>query len=369
MERLVNSRLHDLNPYQPGRPIEEIQRKYDLKRIVKLASNENPFPISPRVAAAIKGELSMLNLYPDSDSYYLRSEIARFNNVAIENTIVGAGSSEIIKMIMKSFLKPGDKVLTSEKTFLMYRVATIEEMGKQALVEVRMDGSYCYDLDKMLEIVDEQTKIICIANPNNPTGTLLPKEKLLDFIDRIPPDKFIVLDNAYQEYVTDPDHYLDGIGLAVERKNIIVLRTFSKIYALAGLRVGYAVANDSIIYYLNKVRSPFNVTRVSQQAALASLEDEDFRIKSTRINQKNKTVLFDQLQVMGLRPVPSETNFIMFFPEVNIEGLNQRLLKSGVIIRPLKAFGVADAMRVTVGQEEDNEYFVHKLQKTLEEMK
>ncbi len=369
MELLVNANIHELNPYKPGKPIEEIQRKYNLEKVIKLASNENPFPIPDRVAAVIKDEMEMLNFYPDSESYYLREQIARYNGVGIKNVIVGAGSSEIIKMIMKSFLKPGEKVLTSEKTFLMYRVATIEQLGKQGLVEIKMDSQYRFDLDQMLEVMDEQAKVICIANPNNPTGTLLPREKLLDFIDKIPPDKIIVLDNAYHEYVSQPGDYLTGIDMAVSRKNLIVLRTFSKIYALAGLRVGYAIANEDIIYYLNKVRSPFNVTRISQRAAMASLEDDDFKNKSAKLNLKNKKALYARLEAVGLNPIASETNFIMFFPGVDIGELNRRLLMEGVIVRPLQAFDVADAMRVTVGREEDNEYFIHKLRKVLGEMK
>jgi len=215
--------------------------------------------------------------------------------------------------------------------------------------------------------MDESTRIIFIANPNNPTGTMIPKDELMTFIDEVPEDKLIVLDNAYQEYVMDGDNYLDGIDLARNRKNVIVLRTFSKIYALAGLRVGYAVASEDIIFYLGKVKSPFNISRVAQRAAIASLESDDFKNKSADLNSRNRERLFGKLQQMGLSPIPSHANFILFFPGTDIGKLNDSLLREGVIIRPLQPFGFDNAMRVTVGVEEDNEYFLNKLGKVLAE--
>jgi histidinol-phosphate aminotransferase len=214
-------------------------------------------------------------------------------------------------------------------------------------------------------LVDDRTKIIFIANPNNPTGTLLPKSRIADFIETMPDNKLIVLDNAYQEYVDQLDDYMDGLDLALKRKNVIVLRTFSKIYALAGLRIGYAVSNKEVISFLNRVRTPFNVTRVAQAAALSSLENEDFKLRSWRLNNKNKVILFHQLEEMGLKPVPSAANFILFMPEGDINLLNEALLKEGVIIKALAPFGIPNGMRVTVGSEDDNRYFIEKLKKVL----
>ncbi len=367
MKQLVNPNLHDLSPYKPGKPIEEIQRKYNLEKVVKLASNENPFPIPDRVSDAIRDELGSLHFYPDSDSYYLKEKIASYLNVKSENLILGPGSSEVIKMIVRAFLKPGETVLTSDKTFLMYRIASIETSGKESFVQVDMTNDYCYDLNGFRKAMDDKTKIIFIANPNNPTGTMLPKAELLKFIEEVPEDKLVVLDNAYQEYVMDPGNYLDGIDLAVSRKNVIVLRTFSKIYALAGLRVGYAVANEDVIFYLGKVKSPFNISRLAQRAAIASLDCNDFKEKSAALNAKNRDVLFGKLERMGMNPLASQANFILFFPGTDIKVLNERMLQEGVIIRPLQPFGFDNAMRVTVGVEEDNEYFLNKLGKVLAE--
>lgn len=369
MKDLMNPNILDLTPYKPGKPVEEIQRKYNLEKVIKLASNENPFPLPAHVTQAIINEIPKLNTYPCSDSYYLRNLLAKYNKIAAENIVVGSGSVEIIRMIIKAYLKPGEKVLSSEKTFVMYKIATLETAGKMAYVEAPMGDDYTFDLDRMAEMVDARTKIIFITNPNNPTGTMLPRQKIIDFINKMPQDKIIVLDNAYQEYVANQDEYFDGIEMALNRPNVIVLRTFSKVYALAGLRIGYAIANDRAIAYLGRVKAPFNVTRIAQAAAIASLENDDFKNESARLNRKNREKLYKQMTGMGLKVVPSETNFLMFFPETNIPKLNERLLEQGVIIRPIQAFGVPNGMRVSIGVEEDNDFFVKTLQKTLEEMK
>lgn len=370
MKELINPNVLELTPYRPGRPVEEIQRVFNLDRVIKLASNENPFPLPSHVVEAINREISRLNMYPCSDCYYLRNRLAEYNGVSDKNIVVGAGSVELIRMIVKTLLNPGKggKVLTSEKTFVMYKIAAVEEGGKQALVEVPLGDDYRYDLERMYRMVDRETRIIFIANPNNPTGTLLSKKELIDFIDKIPRDIMVVLDNAYQEYVTDAGgeaDYLDAIEMAVSRKNVVVLRTFSKIYALAGLRIGYAVSNEAVISYLARVKAPFNVTRVAQAAALASLQDDEFKINSAALNAKNREELFRRLTQMGLKVVPSKANFLLFFPPVDTAVLNRQLLKEGIIIRPLQAFGIPDGIRVTIGSEEDNEFFVEKLKKVL----
>jgi histidinol-phosphate aminotransferase len=357
-----------LKPYIPGIPLEEIKEKYRLKRVVKLASNENPFPLPENVTKVLQEEIRFLNRYPDSDSHALLKEIARYHGVDQENVIVGSGSVEIIKMIIRTFLKPGQQILSSQNTFVMFKIATVEQAGIQAYVEAQMDEAFRYNLDNLYKLVDEKTKIIFIANPNNPTGTMIPKQKIVDFIEKIPPETFVVLDNAYEEYVSDQQEHLNGIDLAINRKNIIVLRTFSKIYALAGLRIGYGIANQKIINYLNQVRPPFNVTRLAQKAAQASLENDEFKIASARLNHKNRLRLYNQLSDMGFTVIPSETNFLMFLPGMNVSELHQRLLQEGVIIRPLDSFGIPDAVRLTVGFEEDNDFFIEKLKKIQTEM-
>ncbi|HLP59360.1 MAG TPA: histidinol-phosphate transaminase [Candidatus Deferrimicrobium sp.] len=376
MNDLINPNVLELMPYKAGRPVEEIQRLYNIEKVIKLASNENPFPIPPDVVEAITREIANIHTYPCSDSYYLREQVAQYNNVKPENVVIGAGSVELIRMIVKTFLnaRQGEKVLTSDKTFVMYKIAAVEEGGNQAIVEIPLGRDYRYDLDRIARAIYAQTKIIFIANPNNPTGTLLTRKELMDFIDKIPDNIIVVLDNAYQEYVTaagdgSAADYLDGIQLAVSRKNVIVLRTFSKIYALAGLRVGYAIADEEVISYLGRVKAPFNVSRLSQVAALASLKNDEFKNRSARVNAVNRERLFQQLTGLGLKVVPSKANFLLFFPGTDTNDLNERLLKEGVIIRPLHGFGFPDAIRVTVGTEEENDFFMEKLVKVFNEMK
>jgi len=365
MESLLNPNILQISPYVPGKPVEDIQREFNLKKVVKLASNENLLPIPANVRKAIRAELSQVHYYPDSDNYYLRRRLAELNGLQLEQVIIGAGSVELIHMLIRVFLQPGEKVLTSEKTFSLYKIATTEFAGQAAFLETPMDANLCFDLEVMLQRIDKQTKIIFITNPNNPTGTFVPAAAIRRFISSLPNDKIIVLDNAYQEYVDDPENYVTGLDEVQAGKNVIVLRTFSKVYGLAGLRVGYAMAKPEIISILNRVKAPFNVTRVGQCAALASLENDDYRDRSVRMNRSNKAKLFAQLKNMGLRVIPSQTNFLLFFPPMDVAELNRRLLKEGVIIRPTAGFGIPQAMRVTVGLEEENEFFISKLKKVL----
>jgi histidinol-phosphate aminotransferase len=365
MESLVNPNVLQISPYVPGKPVEDIQREFNLEKVVKLASNENMLPIPENVRAAIHDELSQVHTYPDSDNYYLRRRLAALNGLQPEQIIVGAGSVEIIHMLIRTFLKAGEKVLTSEKTFSLYKIACTEFAGQAAFQETPMDENLCFDLKTMARRIDEKTKIIFITNPNNPTGTFIPAAAIRQFIKKVPKDKIIVLDNAYQEYFDNSDDYVSGLDEIQAGKNVVVLRTFSKVYGLAGLRVGYAMARPEIISLLGRVKAPFNVTRIGQRAALASLENDDYKNRSISLNRANKAKLFGQLQSLGLRILPSQTNFLLFFPGVDVTKLNLRLLKEGVIIRPTAGFGIADGMRVTVGLEEDNEFFIAKLKKVL----
>jgi histidinol-phosphate aminotransferase len=365
MESLVNPNILQISPYIPGKPVEEIQREFNLGKVVKLASNENLLPIPENVKKAISDELSQVHYYPDSDNFYLRQRLAVINGLQPEQVIVGAGSVELIHMLIRTFLKSGEKVLTSEKTFSLYKIATTEFAGQAAFLETPMDKDLCFDLEAMARRIDEQTKIIFITNPNNPTGTFLPAAAIRTFMQKVPKDKIIVLDNAYQEYFDDPDDYVTGLDEIRAGENVVVLRTFSKVYGLAGLRVGYAMAKPEIIAILSRVKAPFNVTRIGQRAALASLENDDYKNRSVSLNRANKAKLLGQLQSLGLRVIPSQTNFLLFFPEIAPAELNIRLLKEGVIIRPTAGFGIPEGMRVTVGLEEDNEFFIKKLKKVL----
>lgn len=361
MESLLNPHVLQITPYKPGKPVEDIQREFNLAKVVKLASNENMLPIPENVRQAIRDELSLVHFYPDSDNYYLRRRLAEYNGLQLENIIVGAGSVEVIHMLIRTFLKPGEKVLSSEKTFSLYKIATTEIAGEESYAEAPMDKELRFDLQAIAARIDARTKIIFITNPNNPTGTFLHARPVREFIEQVPDDRIIVLDNAYQEYIDDANDYVTGLDEIRRKKNVVVLRTFSKVYGLAGLRVGYAMAKPEIISILNRVKAPFNVTRIGQRAALASLENEDYKNESVRLNRANKAKLFAQLQSLGLRVLPSQANFLLFFPATDIAVLNQKLLQQGVIIRPTAGFGIPEAMRVTVGLEEENDFFFEKL--------
>lgn len=314
MKFAVNPRVRQIDPYKAGRTIEEIQREYHLDRVVKLASNENCLPIPEHVRQAIRDELEAVHLYPDSDNYLVRRAIAEHNHISIDQVIAGAGSVELIRMIIETFLRRGEKVLSSEKTFSYYRIATTEVAGRAAFLEAPMDGELRFDLEAILQLADDPVKIIFLANPNNPTGTMVSASRVRDFLRRIPDDKIVVLDNAYQEFVDDPRDHVDGFPETLEKKNVIVLRTFSKVYGLAGLRIGYAVSHPDVIAVLNRVKPPFNVNRVAQRAAIASLESDEFRDRSVALNRKNKAELSGRLSEAGMRVIPSQTNFLLFSP-------------------------------------------------------
>ncbi len=366
-ETSVCKYLHEIETYKTGRPIEEVQREFGLKRVVKLASNENFLPPSAQVRQAIVKEIENCPLYPDNDSFYLRNKLALKYNLDIENIIVGAGSVELIRIIIKTFLNPGEEVLTSAYGFSFYKVATVEHAGLKAFREVAMTEDYCFDLQRLAEEIRPETKIIFLTNPNNPTGTFVPPAELAEFVKNVDPAKIVVLDNAYEEYVERSLGYFTGLDLIRERDNIIVLKTFSKIYGLAALRIGFALASRETIAYLNKLKAPFNVSRIAQAAAEAALDAGDYLECSYSENLKNRTLLLEGLEEMKIRAFPSQTNFIMFFPPVDAEALNKKLLQRGVIIRPLRSFGLPEALRVSVGSRTDCKYFLKSLKEALKE--
>jgi histidinol-phosphate aminotransferase len=369
MENLLNPHVRQMDPYVPGRPIEEIQRQFKLTRVVKLASNENPFPLPPAVVEAIRGEIAALNLYPDSDSHQLRRAIAVANGVAADQVIAGAGLVDVIHMILAAFLQPGQRVLTSEKTFSLYRIATTEFAGRDAYVEAPMDADMRFDLLALAGRIDDSTKVIFVTNPNNPTGTLVSGKTVREFVARVPADRIVVLDNAYQEFVDDSSDYVDGIAEIRARRNVIVLRTFSKVYGLAGLRVGYAMAHRDTIAALNRVKPPFNLSRLAQVAAIAALSCIGFRDQVVAHVRSQRAHLQAGIERLGLRVIPSQANFLLFFPPADPLELNRRLMARGVIIRPTGSFGVPEGLRVSVGLEEENRFFLEQLEACLGDMR
>lgn len=359
MEVKVRGCLDSLAVYQPGKPIEEVQRELGLKEVVKLASNENPLGPSPRAIAALSQAVARVNFYPDGSAYRLRSALAARLGVEFDAVIVGNGSNELVQMLSLALLEPGDEVVMPVPTFPRYEPLT-RLMGAVP-VEVPL-RDYRMDIEAMAARVGPKTKMIYLCNPNNPTGTIVTRQEVEWLFERISPSVLVVFDEAYFEYVTHPE-YPDGIEYYRKGYNVMVLRTFSKMYGLAGLRIGYGVGPPQLVSYLNRVREPFNVNMLAQEAALAALEDEEFVALTRKTNEEGKRFLYQAFAARGISYVPTEANFIFFDAGRDEKVVFRRMLEQGVIIRG--GFGYPTHLRVTIGTAEQNARFIAALDKVL----
>ncbi len=358
----VRSGIEEIPYYEPGLPIEEIKRRYGLERVIKLASNENPLGPSPLAVEAIKEFTPKVNRYPDAASRELRNALSRKLGVESEWIITGNGSVEIIQMVAETFINPGDRAILGKPSFLKYEKAIRIAQGVVVSVPTK---DWTLDLDRMKEELDDNTRVVFIANPNNPTGTVLRRKEVERFLDGIPEHVLVVFDEAYYEYI-EIDDFPDSIGYVKEGRNVLVLRTFSKIYGLAGLRVGYGIARPEVLRELNRVRETFNTSSIAQVAAIAALEDFEHVEMSKRMNREGRAFLIERLREMGLKVIPSFTNFVFVLLPIPGRIAFERLLKEGVIVRPMDFYGVSDGIRVTVGTPEENEIFVEALSKVLD---
>jgi histidinol-phosphate aminotransferase len=352
-----------LKPYVPGKPIEEAQREYGLTDFCKLASNESPLGPSPLALAAIRDAAASVALYPDAACYQLTRDLAAHWGAEPENLILGNGSDEIIQFIGLAYVRPGDEVLTAHPSFVRYEAAAVLNEG--VLVEVPL-RDYRFDLARMAERLSERTRVVFIANPNNPTGTIVTRGELERFLDRVPERAVVVMDEAYFEYVDSPD-YPNGWEYAREGRNVIVLRTFSKIYGLAGLRVGYGMAGPELIRYLHQVREPFNVNSLAQAAACASLRDAHQVERSRQVNREGKAMLAAAFDAMSLPYAPTEANFILVDVKRDSRTVYEALLRRGVIVRTGDVFGLPTHLRITIGTPAQNERFLQALRSVLAE--
>ncbi|HEV8180147.1 MAG TPA: histidinol-phosphate transaminase [Gaiellaceae bacterium] len=350
---LFRGSIDGLVPYEPGKPVEAVQRELGLERVVKLASNEGPFPPFPSALEAMERAALELNRYPDGGVWALRSELAERNGVAFDELVVGAGADGIIDLLAQATLDPGDEVVCGWPSFPSY-VLTAAKLGAEARRVPLRD--HTYDLAGLLAAVGPRTKLVYVCHPNNPTGTANGPEELLAFLDRLPEHVLCVLDQAYFEYIDDPE-YVDGVELFRDGWRIVVLRTFSKIYGLAGLRVGWAVAPADVATATSKVRRAFDVAATAQAAALASLDDPQQIAQRRALNATGRDRVAEILRSHGLEPAgPAHGNFL-FADVAGGRELFERLLREGVIVRPLDGFGAPEAIRVTVGTPEENEVF------------
>ncbi|MGI6712165.1 MAG: histidinol-phosphate transaminase [Bacillota bacterium] len=353
----------NISPYIPGKPSEEVERELGLKNVIKLASNENPLGPSPAALDAIIQKGFQVHIYPDGNCYYIKEAVARHLTVSEKNVIMGNGSNDVIKNIAETYIDPGDEVIIPYPSFSEYLIVTQLMGGKPVMVPLNSD--YQHDLDGMLEAVTDKTKIIFICNPNNPTGTIITGEQLDRFMNKIPRDVLVVVDEAYYEYV-DNKEFPDSIKYVREGKNVVVLRTFSKIHGLAGLRIGYGITTEEICSLVHRVIEAFNVNTIAQTAALASLKDKEHLRKSREVNRIGKEYLYQQFKQMGLKYVPSEANFILVDIGQDSRGIFQKMLQKGVIIRTGDIYGYPTFIRVTVGKPAENEIFIHTLKELID---
>lgn len=343
--------VEGLRAYVPGKPVEDVQREFGLKTIVKLASNENPHGCSDMAKEAVKHFLEDPGFYPDGNCTTLRNKLAAKFDVKADQLIFGAGSDEIISMITKTYVGKDDEVITSQLTFPQYKAGTVQMGGK--IIEVPLTEDYKFDLDGIIAAITDRTRVIFVANPNNPTGTIITAEEQLKFIKAIPEDVLIVMDEAYVEYIKDST-YPNTIPLLREYKNLMVLRTFSKMYGLAAMRVGYGMGHAEIIDKINRVRNPFNVTTPAQVAAIAALDDVDFVEKTFESNRLAKAYTYQQCDALGLGYIPSHGNFVMVNFKKPSGEFFELLQSKGYIVRPQPLDGF---QRVSLGTVEQMEGF------------
>ncbi|MGB8951506.1 MAG: histidinol-phosphate transaminase [Candidatus Aminicenantales bacterium] len=354
--------IQKIQPYKPGKPIEEVIRELHLKgEVIKLASNENPLGPSPLAIKAMKKAIRESALYPDDNCYYLKNALAKKHNINSDEIIVGNGSVEILPLLTLAYLSPEDSTVVSESAFIWFKIAVNIAGGE--LIEVPMKN-YTHDLKAMKDAVKKNTRLIFIANPNNPTGTMVTKEEVDDFFRDIPDHTLVVMDEAYYEYINDP-RYPDSFQYLRDRKNILILRTFSKIFGLAGVRLGYGFAVSSVISNLMKLRISFNVNRISQIAGIAALEDYDHIRKGCEVNEAGKKYLYEAYQKLGLFYLPTYGNFIFVDFGRDSQAIFEALQRKGVITRTIKEYGFPNALRITIGTEPQNRRLIQTLKNIL----
>ncbi|WP_028986697.1 histidinol-phosphate transaminase [Thermicanus aegyptius] len=350
--------LRNVPIYKPGKPVEEVMREYGLTSVIKLASNENPWGTSPKVKEAIRNVLDQIHFYPDGRAYRLRVQLSRHLKVKEEELLFGTGLDEVIQMIAITFLERGKNAVMGTPSFAMYQISTMIAGGEVRQVPNR-EGRL--DPEGMLGQIDENTAVVWMCNPNNPTGTYVGEKEMTAFLAQVPPHVLVVMDEAYYEYVAAPD-YPDTLALLPKYPNLILLRTFSKAYGLAGLRVGYAVAQEPLIRAMEHVRKPFNLSLLAQEAAIAALEDQEFVKEAVANTRRELPYVYGELDRLGLHYYPTETNFIYVEFPFSGEELYEKLLPAGVIVRPMGG----NAVRITIGTHEQNQILFREIERILQ---
>jgi histidinol-phosphate aminotransferase len=367
--KIIRKTCQDFEPYVAGKPISTIKRELGLRSVVKLASNENPLGPSKKALEALKSSLESIFFYPDSNCYDLKKALSERYGLAVNNIFVGAGGDEIIELIAKVFFNPEDEIVISKHSFVRYAMAA-KLMNSKAVI-VPMKEGLTYDLPALVKACTQKTKAVFVTNPNNPTGTYNTKSELSDFLQKLPLNKFgvkplVLLDEAYFEYASLEENYPDGLDFFKDNSNLVIFRTFSKIYGLAGLRVGYGFADENIVNYIERVRPPFNVNLLAQVAAAAAVFDKEQIEKSQKLVKKEKEYLYGEFKKFKVRYVESASNFVLFDSSpLKGKELFTKLIRKGIIVRAMEEYELPYYVRVTVGLHEENELFVSKLAEVL----
>ncbi|MFH0876620.1 MAG: histidinol-phosphate transaminase [Candidatus Omnitrophota bacterium] len=360
MDSLIRKDISNIQAYQPGKPIAEVQRELGIKNVIKLASNENALGPSPKALKVIRKAACDIHRYPDGSCFYLKRKLARFCGIREKNLLLGNGSDELIDIILKTVREENAEILTSELTFVDYKICGAINGFKTVSVPVK---DYTYDLNGLRRAITKRTKVIFIANPNNPTGTYVTSKQVASFLDAIAQNILVVFDEAYVEYVSNKD--FPKLLPMINKKNIALLRTFSKIYGLAGLRIGYMIAGEDFIAAAQRVRPPFNVNSLAQAAAEAALEDQGFVRKSKKLVKKEKTYLSNEFLKLGIWFKESAANFIFVRFNTDVARAYRALLAKGVIIRDMSSYGLNRYARITIGTRQENKRLVRALKDVL----
>jgi histidinol-phosphate aminotransferase len=353
----IHSHIASLVPYVPGKPIDELERELGIPRAIKLASNENPLGPSPKALAVLAETAAALHRYPDGAAHRLRAALADRYKLTPDHVILGNGSDEILGLLARAFLSPGDEAVMADQTFVIYKMEVTAAHGKPVIVPLKHGQ---HDLPAMAHAITARTRLVFICNPNNPTGTMVAASDVNAFMQRIPDDVIVVFDEAYYEYVQD-QHFPDSMSWIKQHRHAIILRTFSKIYGLAGLRVGYGLTTPEIAGYLNRVRPPFNVNTMAQRAALEALNDDEHVARSRTLNASEMATVRTGLMALGFQPLPSHANFLFFDVGRDGRAVFEALLRQGIIVRHIEG----RLLRVTIGLPEENRYFLDALKKVL----
>jgi histidinol-phosphate aminotransferase len=362
---LVPKHIKELSPYKAGKPISEVQRELGLEKIVKLASNENPSGPPKSSVKAAQDSLLECHRYPDAAAFELREKLATRFKLKMENVVLGGGSEGVMSTIMRTFLKPGDEIVTAQNSFIGFRVLANASGIHTNWIPMK---NYRYDLPSMADAINDYTKIIYLANPDNPTGTYFTVDEFDTFMSRVPERVLVLLDEAYFEYAQNVGNFPDSMHYRYD--NVITLRTFSKAYGLAGFRVGYGFGHEDLIGSLLKVKLPFEPSIPAQSAAIAALDDQQYLENTLTVNDKGMRQIIAKFDMFELRYIPSVTNFVtlVFKDGIQAKEFTQKMLENGVILRHLIGFGLPECVRVTIGTVDENNFFIEKLNNTMEKI-